>query len=112
MRRGWAGEAMHGSNSSSLGIERVFVFSLGPLKREIRMAVTTATVKVQVLGLCPLPPTGFGGGDVVLILASRRMGCWSLAPCGGLVWTSSETHEKGLIAAGRGKSVLARMVTM
>lgn len=61
MRRGWAGEAMHGSNSSSLGTERVLVFSLGPLEREIRMAVTPATVKVQVLGLCPLPPTRFWG---------------------------------------------------
>lgn len=112
MRRGWEGQAIHGSDSSSLGMERVLVFSLGLLKREIRMAVSPATVKVQVLGLCPLPPTRFGGSDVVLILASRRMGCWSLAPCGGLVWTSSETHEKRLIAAGRGKSVLARMVTM
>lgn len=60
MRRGWAGEAMHGSNSSSLGMERVLVFSLGPLKREIRMAVTPATMKVQVLGLCLFPPPDLG----------------------------------------------------
>lgn len=41
----------------------------------------------------PASPThSFGGRDVGLVLAPRHTGCWSLAPCGGLVWASSETN--------------------
>lgn len=70
------------------------------------MGDAPATVKVQVLGLCSLLPQIWGRGCGPHP-GSRHMGCWSLAPLGGLGLGRFRNKRGQVVAAGQGESILA-----